>query len=115
MSLNTISWLSYSAIILTLKHSYIAEFPSLVPSISGAPTGSPSASPTISTQPSSSPTAFPTTIPSTAPTGAFYYPDWENEEQVCKNDALEPGYMKELQKMNYVYLGKYCYLCVFDC
>lgn len=50
--------------------------------------------------------ATPSSQPSDPPTGALYYPDWENESQVCTNDGNDPSYMKEIQKLNYLYLSK---------
>ena len=41
--------------------------------------------------------------PSAPPTGSLYYPDWENEEQICVNDRVNPKYMKQIQRDNYLY------------
>lgn len=52
------------------------------------------------------PTLMPSAAPSEPPTEAWYYPDWINDEQVCKNDYLEPEYMLEVQRKNYLYRSK---------
>jgi hypothetical protein len=56
--------------------------------------------------PSSLPSAAPSASPSASPTGAKYYPDWINESQVCLNDGLDPEYMMQVQKENYLYDSK---------
>ena len=50
-----------------------------------APTGQPS----VSFKPSLSPSESPSAAPSESPTGSLYYPDWENDSQVCVNDGGE--------------------------
>lgn len=76
------------------------------PSISTAPSDAPSLNPTVSSMPSVHPTISPTDVPSSAPTGNLYYPDWLNENQVCVNDGADPSFMKEVQRLNYLYLSK---------
>ena len=48
----------------------------------------------------------PSDAPSDPPTGSLYYPDWENEEQICVNDGADPTYMKKIQRDNYLYRSK---------
>jgi len=52
------------------------------------------------------PTYSPSQMPSEPPTEAWYYPDWINDAQVCKNDYAEPEYMLEVQRKNYLYRSK---------
>lgn len=82
------------------------DFPSNVPSTSQEPSDSPTTTPSISKSPSVSPTDAPSSSPSDPPTGSLYYPDWIHETQVCINDGLDPVFMKELQRDNYLYRSK---------
>jgi len=52
------------------------------------------------------PTSMPSGMPSSSPTEAWYYPDWINSNQVCVNDFLEPEYMLQVQRENYLYRSK---------
>jgi len=55
---------------------------------------------------SAEPSWSPSVMPSGSPTEAWYYPDWINDNQVCKNDFAEPEYMLEVQRKNYLYRSK---------
>jgi len=53
-----------------------------------------------------SPTYEPSAAPSSSPTEAWYYPDFTYESNVCLNDYLEPEYMLQHQRDNYLYRSK---------
>jgi len=58
---------------------------------------------TITAAPTYSPSATPSSPPSS---DDWYYPDWVFDSQVCLNDYLEPEYMVQYQKDNYLYRSK---------